>query len=193
MKTSIFKVFLVPCFLIMMNGISRNIQTSKHQDLVKAYIEARNNYNLDAVMALVDENYSEIFSDGSVEIENKNQLSALILWGKELESHIKLLDIVTDEAQVTTIEENSNFLDVALQRKSRKFKVVYSFKDGKILGQKIDTLEGYAEVTKFNGRKYQEFVAYCEKHNLTYSGEALDKDFGIHLRKVLEQYKADQE
>nr|WP_321414952.1 nuclear transport factor 2 family protein [uncultured Allomuricauda sp.] len=191
MTTFFSKPIVLLFFLILTGCSSIKTKTSKNQEMVKSFIKARNNYNIEKVGALIEENYSEIFIDGSKEIEGKNQLMDRILWGKELDSKIKLLDIETDGNTIVTIEENTNFLDVAMKRKPRKFKIVYSFINGKIQHQKIDTLPGYHAIMRFNSGKYKKFAEYCEQHNLIYNGDSLNQEFGIHLRKVLEQYKAE--
>jgi hypothetical protein len=131
----------------------------------------------------------ETFIDGSLEIENKGELNDLVLWGKELDSNIKLLDIRSNEETVITIEETNNYLDIALKRISRKFKIVYTFKNNKILNQKIDTIKGHSQVLKNNSEKYIEFSKYCEQNNLIYNANTFNQEFGIILRKTLEQYK----
>lgn len=180
---------ILSLFIMIFMGMFGN-QTLKNQDLVISFIEARNNYDVEKVNTLIQDHYYELFMDGSKEIESKEQLMDIILWGKELDSHISLLDISVNKDTIITIEENTNFLDVALQRKPRKFKITYSFLNGKIKNQSIDTLGGHQSIIKFNALKYQEFIAYCQQHNLTYHGKSLNKEFGVQLRKVLEQYKS---
>lgn len=184
---SILLIFLLICS----GSTSPEIKTPKNKDLVKSFIKARNNYDIEKVSALIEENYSETFIDGSKEIENKDQLIDRVLWGKELESRIKLLDIQSNGKTIITIEESSNFIDVALKRKPRKFKITYGFSNGKIQNQSIDTLAGYHLITKFNAGKFREFAAFCQQNNLVYKVNSLNREYGRQLRKVLEQYKAE--
>ena len=188
-----FKPILLIFLLICSVGTSTKIKASKNKNLVKTFIKARNDYDIEKVGALIDEGYSETFIDGSKEIENKDQLIDRVLWGKELESRIKLLDIQSNGKTIITIEESSNFIDIALKRKPRKFIIIYGFVNGKIHHQSIDTLAGYHLITKYNAGKYKEFAAYCEQNNLIYNGNSLNQEFGMHLRKVLEQYRTENE
>jgi len=192
MINALLKSFSLLIFMIIIGSSSTKIHSSKNEDIVKSYIYARNNYDIEKVNTLINENYLETFIDGSIEIENKGQLLERVLWGKEMNSKIKLLEIKSDHKIVTTIEENTNYIDVVLKRKSRKFKIVYTFIGSKIKNQKIDTLPGYYQVSKFNSEKYEKFVKYCEQNKLIYNN-SLNQEFGIHLRKVLEKYKRDNE
>jgi len=184
--------FLKPLFLIVLlifiTCSTIKFHTLKNEDIVNSYIMARNNYDIKKVNTLIDKNYYEIFIDGTMEIENNEQLVDAILWGKELDSNIKLLDIKSDGETVITIEENTNYLDVALKRKSRKFKIVYTFLNNKILNQKIDTLPGYYQILKFNSGRYEKFIKYCDQNNLNCS-DSFNQESGRHLRKVLKKYK----
>jgi hypothetical protein len=193
MTNSFFKPLFLIVVLFFITCSTTKFQTLKKEDIVKSYITARNNYDIKKVNTLIDKDYYEIFIDGSMEIENKEQLVDGILWGKELDSNIKLLDIKSDGETVITIEEITNYIDVALKRKSRKFKIVYTFLNNKIQNQKIDTLPGYYEILKFNADRYEEFVKYCDQNNLNYSQDSLNPEFGSLLRKVLEKYKSDNE
>ena len=189
MTNSFLRQTLLTVFLIIISCSSTKINNSKNKDIVNSFINARNNYNIEKVSSLIENNYSETFIDGSKEIENKTQLIDMILWGKELDSKIKLLSMKSDGNEIITIEEYTNYLDVALKRKSRKFKIVYTFRNNKILNQKIDTLPGFHQFSKFNSDRYKEFVKYCNQNNLTYNHHSFNQEFGIHLRKVLEKYK----
>jgi len=193
MMNNLLKLLFLFFFLIITSCSITKKYSVNNENLVKSYIDARNNYDIKKINTLIEENYNETFIDGSVEIENKEQLYDQILWGKELDSNIKLLDIQTNGKFVITIEENISYLDVALKRKSRKFKIIYTFENNKILSQKIDTLNGYNQILKFNSERYNKFSKYCEQNNLNYSNNSLNQEFGIHLRKVLEQYKIDNE
>jgi hypothetical protein len=175
------KPILLIYFLIFISCSSTKTQTSKNKEIVKSFINARNNFDTKKVNSLIEENYSETFIDGNKEIENKNQLMDRILWGKELDSQIKLLNIMSEGRTIITIEENTNFLDVALKRKSRKFKIVYTFNSNKILSQEIDTLPGFNQISKFNSDRYKEFTNYCEQNHLTYNHHSFNQEFGIHL------------
>ena len=184
-------LFLIVPIIVNTSSTTKS-QTLKKEDLVKSYITARNNYNIKKVNSLIDKNYSEMFINGSVEIENKEKLEDAVLWGKELGSNIKLLDIKSDGETVVTIEESSNYLDVALKRKGRKFKIVYTFLNNKIQNQKIDTIPGYFRILKFNSDRYAKFMNYCNQNNLNCSG-SYNQESGRHLRKVLEKYKNETE
>ena len=186
-----FSTLLV--YVIIFGCSSTRHPSSNNKDLVNSYINARNNYDVEKVKALVDENYTETFIYGSKEVENKIQLTEFILWGKSMDSKIKLLDIESDDEYITTIEEYSNYLDIALERKRRKFKIVYTFRDNKILSQKLDTLPGYQQIMEHNHEKYEAFVKYCTQNNLNYIIHAANQESGMELRKVLEKYEADQE
>lgn len=193
MINTLLKSLFILVFTIVISCSSTKIHTSKNEDIVKSYINARNNYDVEKVTTLVDENYTETFVDGSIEIENKGQLAERILWGKEMDSRIELLEIKTEDNGVITIEEYTNYLDIALKRKSRKFKMVYTLGDGKIRHQKIDTLSGYHQVLEFNFKRYQEFEKYCTQNGLNYKLQSTNKGSGVELRKVLEKYKSDHQ
>jgi hypothetical protein len=189
MKNSIFKIFFWFVLFTIIGCSSANVGSSKNEDFVKAYVEARNNYDIDKVNSLVEESYRETFVDGSIEIENKESLAERILGGKEIDSHIKLIDIKTVGENVVTIEENSNYIDVALKRKPRTFKIVYTFNNDKILHQKIDTLLGYHQVMSFNADRYDEFREYCEQNNLNCNIPSQNQESLSNFRKILEKYK----
>lgn len=172
----------------MIGCSSANVGSLKNEDIVKSYILARNNYDIDKVNSLIEESYREVFVDGSVEIENREVLIERILSGKEIDSHIKLIDIKSDGNNVVTIEENTNYIDVALKRKSRTFKIVYTFNNDKIQHQKIDTLLGYHEVLEFNADRYDEFMEYCEQNNLDCIVHSTNQESLSHFRKILEKY-----
>lgn len=192
MANTLLKSFSLIIFMIITGNPSTKGNASKNEEIVKSYISARNNYDTEKVNALIEDNYIETYVGGYIEIENKEQLMDRILWGKEMDSKIKLLEITSNDNIVTTIEENTNYLDVALKRKSRRFKIVYTLRDNKIQNQKIDTIDGYHKVLKFNADRYAKFVTYCEQNNLVYN-RPLNQEFGIHLRKVLEKYTRENE
>lgn len=185
------KSLFILIILIFLSCSTTKRLSSTYENLVETYIDARNKYDVEKVSSLIDENYNEKFIDGSVEIQDKKQLEDHILWGKELDSNIKLLEIKSNREFVTTIEENTNYLDIALKRKKRKFKITYVFEEEKILSQKIDTLVGYGQVSKFNAERYKEFVKYCEQNKLDYHNTGFNQESGIHLRSILEQYQTD--
>lgn len=189
MINNILKSFCLLAFIITESHSPDNNQAQKNKDIVKAYIEARNNYDVKKVSNLVEENYQETFIDGSKEIENKKQLKDRVLWGKELDSHIKLISIKSKGNSVITIEENSNYLDKVLKRKTRKFKISYTLSNNKIQNQKVDTLLGYHQILKFNSNKYKEFIKYCEQNNVTQNHNSFNQKSGAYLRKVLEMYR----
>ncbi|TAI47604.1 hypothetical protein [Flagellimonas allohymeniacidonis] len=191
MKTKALKLFSLFVFLILGTSALAPNGISKNEELVKSFITARNNYDVAQVKALTTETYHETFVDGTKEIADQAQLLDRILWGKEMASQIKLLEIKSDSNTVTTLEENTNYLDVALKRKNRKFKIVYTVKNNRIQNQKIDTLPGYNQLLGFNTEKYWKFVEYCEKHGYTYNHQALNQEAGIYLRAVLEKYRSD--
>lgn len=187
MTTRFFKSLFSIATLVFVSCATTSFQSLKNEDIVTSYIKARNTYDLKKVDALTDKDYFEMFIDGNKEIENKEKLMDAILWGKELDSHIKLLDITSDGTTVTTIEENSNYLDVALKRKARAFKIVYTFRDNKIHYQKMDTIPGYAKIIRHNSESYAKFMDYCNQNNLKCNG-SFDQKSGNRLKKVLEQY-----
>ncbi|MBQ4914202.1 nuclear transport factor 2 family protein [Maribacter sp. MMG018] len=187
MTTRFFKSLFSIATLVFVSCATTGFQSLKNEDIVTSYIKARNTYDLKKVDALTDKDYFEMFIDGNKEIENKEKLMDAILWGKELDSHIKLLDITSDGTTVTTIEENSNYLDVALKRKVRAFKIVYTFRDNKIHHQKMDTIPGYAKIIRHNSESYAKFMDYCNHNNLKCNG-SFDQESGNRLRKILKKY-----
>ena len=191
MENAILRLFSFLILLIFTGPSFAQNHSIKNEELVKSFITARNNYNTDKIQTITAETYQEIFVDGNPEIENKAQLLDRILWGKEMASHIELLEIKSDSNTVTTIEENSNYLDVALKRKKRKFKITYTFDNDRIQHQKIDTLPGYHKIIGSNTEKYMKFVEYCQKHNFTFNHQSMNKEAGIYLRAVLEKYIRD--
>ncbi|WP_047246193.1 hypothetical protein [Maribacter thermophilus] len=187
MTTRFFKSLFSIVTLVVVSYATTGFQTLHKEDIVTSYIKARNKYNTKKVNTLTHNDYFEMFADGSMEIENKEKLMDAILWGKELDSHIKLLDIKSDGETVTTIEENSNYLDVALKRKVRAFKIVYTFRDNKIHHQKMDTIPGYSNIIRYNAERYAKFMDYCHQNNLKCNG-SFDQESGNRLKKVLKQY-----
>ncbi len=179
--------------VIIIGGSSAKTELSRNEDLVRSYINARNSYDIEKINTLIEDNYHETFIDGTVELETKAQLIERILWGKELDSKIELLEIKSDDKNVITIEEYSNYLDVALNRKSRKFKIVYTIRDHKIQHQKIDTVPGYSELMRFNWDRYMAFEAYCQQNNLALHNLSSNRESGIQLRQILEKYKDSRE
>ena len=115
MINTLVKSFSLFVFAMIIASSSAKSGSPKNEALVKSYINAINNYDIETVNTLVKENYSETFIDGSTEIENKGQLADRILWGKALDSKIKLLEIESDENKVIAIEEYTNYLDIALK------------------------------------------------------------------------------
>ena len=192
MKNTSLNLFSLIVFIMLFGNSFAQNHSPKNEELVKSFITARNNYNPEKIKTLVQESYNEIFADGTIEIENKAQLLDRILWGKEMSAKIELLDIKSDSNTVTTIEENTNYLDVALRRRSRKFRVVYTFNNNRIQHQKVDTLPGYHQLLKSNSEKYMKFVKYCRKHDFIYNHQSLNKESGIYLRAVLEKYSTDK-
>ena len=189
MNYKILKSLGLFSLMIFIGYSSTKSHTSKNEEIVKAYIQARNNYDIQKLSDLVEENYTETFIDGTKEIENRKQLLDMVLWGKELNSHIKLLKIKSDGNSVITVEENTNYLDIALKRKSRKFKIVYTLGENKIQYQTIDTISGYRQIMGYNWERYSEFLEFCQQNNLTCHYQSLNKESGADLRKVLERYK----
>ena len=192
MINKFFKSLFPLVLLIFITSPTTKFYTLKNEDIIKSYITARNNYDIKKVNTLIDKNYYEIFIDGNMEIENKEQLVDAILWGKELDSKINLLDIKSNGETVISIQEHINYLDIALKRKSRKFKIVYTLLNGKIQNQTIDTLAGYYQILKFNSDRYKKFMKYCDQNNLNCSN-SFNRESGSHLRKALEQYTIENE
>jgi len=189
MKNSILKTIFMFVLLTIMGCSSAKVGSSKNEEIVKSYIIARNNYDIEKVNTLIEESYRETFVDGSIEIEDKEGLAERILWGKEIDSHIKLIDIKSVGENVITIEENSNYIDVALKRKTRTFKIVYTFNNNKIQHQKIDTLLGYHQVMSFNADRYDEFMEYCGQNNLNCNILSSKQESLSDFRQILEDYK----
>jgi hypothetical protein len=176
-------------FSILIASSSTLAPQSSQEEIVRSYLKARNAYDIEKVKALINDGYKETFLDGSLEIANKGYLIDMILYGKELDSQMKLLKIRAEGNTVVTTERNSNYMDIALKRKPRTFQITYRFHEQQIAEQIIDTVPGYYKVARHNLKRYEEFKLFCEENDLDYRLSGFDQKNGARLRKVLEQYK----
>jgi len=172
-------------FVLIITFYSVNIN---HKTIVESYIEARNNYDISKIVTLVDSTYQEIYYDGTLEIKDITHLKQTILFGKEIDSKIKLVSLTSKNNTVTTLEENSNYIDSALGRKLRTFKISYTFKNGKILNQKIEPIKGHNAIVKFNDACWDTFLKFCKKHDINYQSDSMDANLGRSLKKALSRY-----
>ncbi|MCL5247461.1 hypothetical protein M4I21_16695 [Cellulophaga sp. 20_2_10] len=166
-----------------------NKNTPDNEALIKLYIKARNNYKTSKIITLVDKGYKETFVDGSLEIKDLEHLKETILFQKGIESKIKLISLEsTDENTVTTIEEYSSYIDIALGRRLRTFKILYTIKNGRILNQKITPLKGYDEITEFNTTCWVHFTEFCSKNKIDFDSSKMNYEMAVNLKKALEKY-----
>ncbi|MCH2196312.1 nuclear transport factor 2 family protein [Kordia sp.] len=156
--------------------------------IITSFVEARNNNDVDKLIELTSENYSETFRNDFVEVKNRKELLRNLEWAKELKSLLTIKEVVSEnDAVIIVIEESKNYIDDALKRKPRKFKTTYYLKDGKILKQSFDNAPGEKFDTKANDVLYGDFERYCKVNNIKFSWEPT-KEAGIALRKALEKY-----
>ncbi|MEX0363518.1 MAG: hypothetical protein AB3N10_21265 [Allomuricauda sp.] len=131
--------------LIILGTFGYSTETAQ---LVKEYLLASNDYNFERASQFLDLDYQEVFIDGSVEIENLNQLKDFMAWRKIMNSKSRLLSLESSNDTVTTVEKTQHFMDSILERKPRTFKIKYVVKDDKILKSIIDTLPRHSEMVR---------------------------------------------
>ncbi len=162
--------------------------SKKPEKLVKDYLVELNNYNFEGASLFLDTNYHEVFIDGSVEIEDLEQLKDFMAWRKVMNSKSSLLSVKSSGDAVTTVEKMHHYMDEVLERKPRTFQIKYLVKGDKILKSIIDTLPGHSKIASFNYTKLVEFQEFC-----TTEGMELDRgmtaDGALKLKKALELYK----
>ena len=161
-------------------------------ELVKLYIEARNDHNFENISAVLDINYQEHFIDGTVEIDSLIHLKKHLEWGEIMDSQCTLHNLEAIENKVVTTESFSNYMDLALGKEPRMFKMTYLIKDNRILNSIIDTLPGYSKIMKDAAYKNSLFKEHCEKHDLPFSHE-MDVEGAKKLRVVLSHYLENRE
>jgi hypothetical protein len=183
---SIFTALLFIASLSSFSHLDKN--DTGNEALVKSYIEARNNYKTSKIITLIDENYKEIFSDGTLEIRNVEHLKEYVLFQKEMESKVRLISLESTDDIVTTIEEYSSYIDIALERKLRKFQIIYTFKNGRILSQKIIPLKGHKKITKFNNKCWKKLIEFCDINRIEFESRRMNYEMAVNLRKALDKY-----
>jgi len=157
--------------------------SDKTENIVKQYITESNNYNLERAIPLLDPSYSEVFIDGSIEIEDIENLKDFLEWRKIMNSKSTILSIESSNDTVTTTEKTYHFMDEVLERKPRTFKIKYVVKNDKILKSIIDTMPGYSSIIESNNKKFNDFQEFCKK-------EELDISFKLTAKNALKQRKA---
>ncbi|SFW57688.1 hypothetical protein [Cellulophaga fucicola] len=186
MKNLFTALFLI---ITLTSFCPTNNNTPDNEALIKLYIKARNNYKTSKIITLVDKGYKETFVDGSLEIKDLEHLKETILFQKGIESKIKLISLEsTDENTVTTIEEYSSYIDIALGRKLRTFKIIYTIKNGRILNQKMIPLKGYDEITEFNIKCWGKFTDFCSKNKVEFDDSKMNYEMAVNLKQALEKY-----
>lgn len=183
-------LFTALFFIITLTGFyPTNKNTPDNEALIKLYIKARNNYKTSKIITLVDKGYKETFVDGSLEIKDLEHLKETILFQKGIESKIKLISLEsTDKNTLTTIEEYSSYIDIALGRKLRTFKIIYTIKNGRILNQKMIPLKGYDEITEFNIKCWKNFTDFCSKNKVEFDDSKMNYEMAVNLKQALEKY-----
>lgn len=166
MKIKLLYIFSI-LFITSCSNIEKNV--------VSDYIAERNNYNFEAVALLLNPDYKEYFIDGSLEIESLDQLKDDIAWGKIMDSKTNIISMERDNDIIITVEEFTNFMDLALDRQSRSFKMTYIIQNEKILKATIDTLPGFTELTQNSRKKYQLFQDFCTNKGI---------DVGLDMNEV---------
>lgn len=178
------KNFLLPLITILLITSCSN----KNENLIKDYLKECNDYNFENASQYLDPNYKEKFIDGTLEIQNLEQLETFIGWREIMESESKILSLECLEDTVITTEEFYNLMDEILERKPRTFKIIYVIKDGKILNSILDTLPGFTQTLEFNNKKFNEFKDYCSQNGLE-DGAGMTRNEAIALKKSLTIYK----
>ena len=162
--------------------------SKKAEEVVKEYLFEYNNYRFERASLYLDPNYKEVFIDGSIEIENLEQLKNFMEWRKIMNSKSTIISIKSSNDTVTTVESLYHFMDEVLERKPRTFKIKYLIKDDKILKSIIDTLPGHSDIAYFNHTRFSEFQKFCKKEGIE-SGEGINAERALKLKKALELYK----
>ncbi|MBC8753413.1 hypothetical protein H2O64_01940 [Kordia sp. YSTF-M3] len=175
---------IITFILLSFSSCKKNTET-----LVDAFIDTRNNYDIELLNTMIDKDYQELFQDEFLEIENKETLHNHILWAKELSSKTTIDEVIlANDSLITTIESNTNYMDIALKRTPRTFKVTYYIKNDKIQKQSFDTLVGYNEKNIHDQKLLNEFEVYCEENDLGYYTMEMTQEAGKLFRKALELY-----
>lgn len=177
------KHYIIPLLGILF--ISTGSKRTEH--IVEKYLIECNNYRVDNAALFLDTNYTEVFINGDLEIENLKQFKDFMAWRKIMNSKASLLSIKSANDTITTIESNFHIMDKILDKKPRTFKIHYIIKNKKILKSIIDTLPGYTETWRFNNKKYTEFRKYCKKEDLE-SDVIMTAKGALKLKQSLMQY-----
>ena len=156
--------------------------------VTKSFLAARNAYNAEVIKELTNPDYKEYFKNKVVELKDQEALLNQIKWAKELDAETKIKEVISqNDSIVEVIEESRNYIDTALGREMRSFKVSYYIKDKKVEKISYDFLPDMNYNNSKNGKLYDEFERYCKMKKIPYSWEATPKD-GKILKKALEAY-----
>lgn len=156
--------------------------------VTKSFLAARNAYNAEVIKELTNPDYKEYFKNKVVELKDQEALLNQIKWAKELDAETKIKEVISqNDSIVEVIEESRNYIDTALGREMRSFKVSYYIKDRKVEKISYDFLPDMNYNNSKNGKLYDEFERYCKMKKIPYSWEATPKD-GKILKKALEAY-----
>ncbi|NAS31751.1 hypothetical protein GTQ40_12260 [Flavobacteriaceae bacterium R38] len=181
MKKQVLSLFILFCFLSF---------TKNELNIVKKFIRISNTYDFKKISTIVSSNYQETFIDGSVEIKSLDDLKKRFEWREIMNSKVTLKDLKIGDkkGQVIAIESNRNYIDDMLDRKSRTLKIIYQVNNNRIINAVIDTIPGHKELSIVNFKKWEEFIAFCDKNNLNTNNPIDDKAVAKRLRKNLLLY-----
>ncbi len=162
--------------------------SKKSEEIVKEYLFESNKYRFERASSFLDSNYKEEFIDGSIEVENLDQLKDFMEWRKIMNSKSNIISIKSFHDTVITVEKMHHMMDEVLERKPRTFKIKYLIKDDKILKSIIDTLPGHSDILYFNSTKFGEFQKFCAKEGIE-SAMDMNAEGALKLKKALKLYK----
>jgi len=161
---------------------------TKNVTLITSFVEARNAFDIEKLLALTTEDYKEIFNNNIVEVNNQKEFITYLEWAKELSSKTTVKEVISANAtNVIVIEESTNYIDVALKKKPQKFITTYYLKDGKITKQNFENAPNETFDAKANDVIYGNFERFCEVRKIPFSWEPTQID-GKILRNALEKY-----
>jgi hypothetical protein len=154
----------------------------------KSFLAAKNAFDTKKLMALTGPDYKELFKNKVVEVQSRKDFLEHIGWAKELSAVTKINEVVSqNDSIVEVVEESHNYIDTALGRENRIFKVTYYVKDEKVQKISYDFLPEKNYNNPENGKLYDNFERFCKERKIPYSWEPTPKDAKI-LREALEAY-----
>lgn len=159
-----------------------------NEGIVSNYLSASHDNNFEKALIYLDSGYTEVFVNGSIEVQNLDQLKDLMEWRKEMETQSDILSISSLGDTVIVEEKTSNFMDEILEREARTFKLKYVLENGIIMKSIIDTLEGFSKTSRFNRMKTAEFQRFQYANRLN-NGKGFTREGAIELKESLKAFE----